>query len=173
MNTSTGIRDRALALLGSGLGPEVTASALGVTTSAISQLLSETEFATAVAQIRFESLSRHNAQDAKYDDLEAKLTEKLENLLPMLQRPMEILRAITTINMAKRRGSGAQEHISGQHVVVTLNLPAITVNQFSTNNLNQVVKVGEQDLLTIQSGTLLGQTKAKLSAPKVTNKFEV
>ena len=92
--------DRALALLGSGLGPEVVANALGVTVSRISQLLSDENFSAKVAQHRYEALSKHNARDEKYDVLEDALITRLEDCLPLMHRPMEVLKAISVIKVA-------------------------------------------------------------------------
>ena len=158
---STSTEDRALALLGSGLGPETVASALGVTVSAISQLLSDKEFAEKVAYARFQSLSAHNLRDTEYDSIEDALLEKLKNVLPMMYRPMEILKAITVINSAKRRGSSAPDQITQQNTVVNLVLPVQVVHKFTTNAQNQVVEAGQQQLLTMQSNSLLLASKKR------------
>ena len=160
--TLTSTNERALALLGSGIGPEVVASAIGVSVSAISQLLSDPEFSAKVAQLRFESLSKHNIRDNAYDDLEDTLIERLRDCLPLMHRPMEILKAISVINAAKRRGASAPEQLTQQATVVQLVMPTQIINKFTANINNQVIKVGDKDLLTIQSGTLLEQAKAKI-----------
>lgn len=152
--TGNSTSDRALALLGSGLGPEVVASALGVSASYISQLLSSEEFSAGVAELRFKSLSKHNERDNSYDSLEDKLIEKMRDLMPLMMRPMEILAAIKVINGAKRRGSSAPEHITNKSTVIQLNMPTKLIQHFTTNINNQVVTVGQQDLTTIQSGSM-------------------
>ena len=48
--TTTSTETRALSLLGQGLGPEVVAAAVGVSTSRISQLLGDPEFSAKVLQ---------------------------------------------------------------------------------------------------------------------------
>lgn len=156
----TRTEERALQLLGSGVGPEQVAAALGVTTSAISQLLSDPEFTAQVATLRFQSLSRHNDRDNKYDALEDKLVEKLEDLLPLMMRPMEVLKSIQVINAAKRRGQSAPEQITNQQNIVNITMPSIVVNRFVTNIQNQVIQAGNQELLTIQSGSLLKEANA-------------
>lgn len=160
-----GIEERALELLGSGIGPEIVASALGVTPARISQLLSDTEFSELVSQKRFENLSKHNVRDSRYDELEDTLITKLDETLPMMHRPMEILKAISVINAAKRRGASAPEAITHQNQVVNITMPVQILQQFTeftTNINNQVTKAGERDLLTIQSGVLLNSTNKKL-----------
>ncbi len=68
--TSSSIEDRALVLLGAGIGGEAVANALGVTPSRISQLLSEQAFSDAVSTLRYENLQKHNNRDASYDTIE-------------------------------------------------------------------------------------------------------
>jgi hypothetical protein len=152
--TTTSTEDRALNHLGQGLGPEVVAAAVGVSTSRISQLLSTAEFAGKVAELRFESLAKHNDRDNAYDRLEDNLIEKLKDCLPYMMRPMEILKAIQVINAAKRRGSSAPESITSQQTVVQLIMPTQIMQAFTTNINNQVIKAGQQDLVTVQSSNM-------------------
>lgn len=156
-STSSSTYDRALALLGSGVNPEMVASALGVSISRISQLLSDETFATRVAELRFESLQSHNVRDHKYDTMEDDLLDKLQDLLPLMMRPMEVIRSLQIINAAKRRGQSAPESITQQQTVVNLIMPTVITKNYAIqqNIHNQVVKAGDQDLLTIQSGQLL------------------
>ena len=151
----TTTESRALALLGAGANPEQVAAALGITASRISQLVSDPEFAAQVADLRFQNLSQHNARDSKYDTIEDTLLERLENLLPLMHRPMEVMKAISTINGAKRRGQSAPQQITNTQNIVNIQIPNLIVNKFTTNINNQVIRAGEQELLTIQSGTLL------------------
>ena len=158
---------RALELLGSGAGPEQVASAVGVTTGFISQLLSDETFAAAVADLRFQSLSSYNTRDEKINSLEDQLLEKLENLLPMMFRPMEVVRAYATINAAKRRGAAAPATAHTTQNIVSITLPQIIVDRFTavtTNINNQVIKAGNQDLITMQSGALLANCKGDINA---------
>lgn len=156
--------ERALQLLGSGLGPEVVATAVGVTPSRISQLLAQDDFAQAVAELRFKNLQAHNVRDQSYDALEDALIEKLADVMPLMMRPMEILKAIQVLNGAKRRGQSAPESITHQNTIVNLVMPVQLVQKFTTNINNQVVNVGNQTLETIQSSAMLANAKAKLGA---------
>ena len=165
--TTTATKERALALLGQGVDPSMVASAIGVTPSAISQYLSEPEFLQEVARLRYEALSKHNSRDSKYDALEDRLLEKLEDVIPFLIRPLEISRILTQINAAKRRGSSAPSEISSQAQVINLILPTQIIQQFTVNVNNQVIKAGSQDLLTVQSGRMSGLLAAKKGATDV------
>jgi hypothetical protein len=159
MATSTSIHDRALALLGSGVTPAHVAAALGVTESTISQLISEPTFAAQVAELRFAALSKHNERDSSYDTLEDALIERLNDCLPLMVRPMEILKAIQVINAAKRRGQSTPESITQQTTILQLNLPTSIINHYSINAQNMVVQAGDQELVTLQAGTLLKKVK--------------
>jgi len=155
-STTSTTSDRALALLGQGVPPIAVANALGVDQSRITQLLSDPEFATRVIELKFEALSKHNQRDQSIDGLEDKLLDKLRDCLPYMTRPMEILKSFSIINAAKRRGTIAQDGLVGQQqTIIQLNIPQIVIDKFQTNIHNQVVQVGQQSLLTIQSGQLL------------------
>jgi hypothetical protein len=158
-NAPSSTRDRALSLLGQGISAAHVAAACGVTESAISQLLADEGFASEVATARYSALSKHNERDCKYDGIEDRLIDKLEDLLPMMMRPMEVLKSIQVINAAKRRGSSAPENITEQTTVVQIIMPQLAISKFVANQQNQVIRAGDQDLLTIQSGTLLKQAK--------------
>ena len=165
-STSTTTESRALALLGQGIPPSAVASALGVDPSRISQLLSDSSFAAAVVEKKFESLIAQTGRDTQIDSLEDKLLEQLKFALPMMTRPMEIVKAYSVINAAKRRGVGSTESVTTKQTVVPLQLPTIILQQFTKNVHNQVIQVGEQSLLTIQSGTLLKKVEAHNDAER-------
>jgi len=152
--TPTSTESRALQLLGQGLGAEMVASAVGVSVSRISQLLSETEFAAQVADLRFRNLSKHNERDAEYDKLEDELILKMRDLMPFMVRPMEVARVLQIINQAKRRGSSTPESITNQQTVVQLNMPISVYQKFTVNANNQVIQAGQQQLITVQSGNM-------------------
>lgn len=163
MSTST--EDRALSLLGQGINPEQVAAAIGVSPSRISQLVSDPIFAEKVFELRYKNLAKHNERDNAYDNLEDKLLKKLENLLPLMMRPMEVLKAVAVINAAKRRGSSAPESITQQQTVINLVMPTQIIQQFTRNSSNQVVKAGNQDLVTIQSGSMDRLLSSSTSSP--------
>lgn len=150
---------RILNLLGQGTPASVVAAATGVTEGYISQLLSQEDFKHEVMEAKFLSLSSHNERDASYDTLEDKLRKQFERNLPLLQRPMEILKALQVVNKLDRRGSGTADPITNQSAVVELLIPDRVVQQFTLNVNNQVINVGTESgtqvLETMQSHTLL------------------
>lgn len=169
VNSST--EERALSLLGAGISTEATASACGVSISRISQLLADESFAAQVAALRYEALQKHNQQDSELDSIESLLTTKFKESIPLMMRPMEILKGLQVINAAKRRGSEKLVEIDAKAQIVNITLPAVTINNFTkaslvTNVHNQVVSIAAEgsngestDLTTIQSSTLLNQHK--------------
>lgn len=177
MNTTTGINHstatgnsteaRAAALLGTGLSQEVVASTLGVTAARITQLISDPQFMEEVIALRYKNLQQHNVRDAAYDSIEDALIEKLKQSLPLMFRPMEVLKAIQVINLAKRRGQSNPDSIVNQQTVVNLTMPTQIVKKYTTNIHNQVISAGTQELLTMQSSDLqsLVSARSKKAAP--------
>lgn len=161
---------KALALLASGVIPEQCATALGITPSAISQMMSNEEFASELATRKFEALRKHNVHDDKLDELEAQIVRQLETQLSLVLEPMKLARLFAIVNAAKRRGSSAPEQITQKQTVLKLNMPVTLIQKFTINSNNQVVSTGEQDLVTIQSSrmkTLLEQSNGQgQQAPK-------
>lgn len=161
----TSTESRALALLGSGIAPETVAASLGISVSRISQLLSDEEFAARVAELRFQNLAKHNERDSAYDSLEDTLLDRLKDCIPLMHRPMELLKAIQVINAAKRRGQSTPESIIEKQQIIQLNIPVQIINKFQTNLAGQVTTITTQDttqnLLTIQSGSLDSLVKAR------------
>lgn len=153
--TTTSIEDRALVLLGAGIGGEAVANALGVTPSRISQLLSNQVFSDAVSTLRYENLQKHNNRDASYDTIEDRLLASLENNLGFILKPRDLLQAISVINSAKRRGQSSPDQVVNQQNIVNLILPTIIAEKFTVNVDNQVTRAGEQELHTLPASTLL------------------
>jgi len=159
MNLDTSVSSRALTLLGQGIPASVVAATCGVSESRISQLVSDPAFAAQVAELRFSSLQKHNERDSKYDTMEDALIDKLRDLLPLMMRPMEVLKAIQVINAAKRRGASSPDQVVQQQTFINLSIPTTLIQKFQINSNNHVTQAGEQTLLTLQSGSLLKKIK--------------
>jgi len=158
----TGVtEDRAAALLGSGISPLVVANSLGISPSRISQLLSDENFSARVAELRYKNLAKHNERDGVADGIEDAILEKLEESLPLVHRPMELVKMYQIVNAAKRRGTGTPEAMVEKQSIIQLVVPIQILNKFQTNQQGQVVTVGSQDLLTIQSGALDNLVKSR------------
>lgn len=155
----SGTQQRLLEMLGNGLAPTVCASALGISESYISQCLGEEEFAMAVTAKRFANLQAATKRDRSYDSIEDELIEKMQQLLPMMYKPMEVLRAITVINAAKRRGADAAPNTVVHTTIVKLTIPVAVQAKFVRNVNNQVIEAGEQELVTIAATNLTDKLK--------------
>lgn len=150
----TSTEERALNLLGQNVPAAQVAMAIGVSESMISQLVSNPEFSAKVFERRYKSLLKHTDRDNVYDDIESKLAEKLKDLLPLMLRPMEVLKAISVINAVKRRGQVANDSSINSREVTTLIMPVQIIQHFTKNVNNQIIKAGNKDLTTVQSGNM-------------------
>lgn len=163
--------ERALKMLGQGLNANVVAAATGVTEARISQLLSDPNFAAEVAALRFSAFNKHTERDGKYDALEDTLLERMQNLLPMMYKPQEVLKAIQVINAAKRRGAQVSSGTEENKQIVSLIMPSVVVNKFAVNVHNQVINTGTQELTTIGTSeipVLASRSSLKAKIEKLT-----
>jgi hypothetical protein len=152
-------QERALSLLGAGFPPSVVASSIGTSESYISQCMSLDWFAAQVQELKFLNLQKHTELDAMYDDLEEKLVKKLDKLVPLLVKPMDITRVLQTVNSAKRRGAGASDLGTVTQNIIQLTLPPALLQRFIKNTNNQIVEVQDgtgqhNSLVTTSSGSL-------------------
>lgn len=159
MSQTSQIEERALLMLGSGTPASIVASALGVTESRISQMLSEPVFAEQVQELRFKNLQKQTLLDEKYASLEESLLTKLEKVLPIMTKPRDVLSAISVINGAKRRGAQVSQDATTSQKVINLTLPVHIMHKFVSNVNNQVIEVqdGQGDarsLVTASSRSL-------------------
>lgn len=161
------MREKILNLLGKGLTPTLVATAVGCEVSYISQLLAEEDFAMQVAQLRCMNLEAATLRDEKWDSLEDQLLAKLEDVMPFMLKPRDILDALTRVNQAKRRGatSIAQPQIA-QTTIVNLQLPMVALSRFQAlvNNQNEVVQVGDRPLINMPATTLMKSLEDRRAA---------
>jgi transcriptional regulator with XRE-family HTH domain len=155
-------------LLGLGLTNEQVATAAGVSASYISQLMADARFAAEVISARTQNLQASTLRDRRYDALEDKLVQKLDDQLDLMYKPREILSALAIINKAQRRGAPAQQALTSASTVVQLNIPAILQQQ--NININQqvvlssnkeVIEIDGQTMVTMPSHELLKQLAQK------------
>lgn len=157
--TMNATQERALSLLGAGFPPAIVAASIGVSESYISQCMSLSWFSSQVQELKFLNLQKHTELDSMYDDLEEKLVRKLDKLVPLLVKPMDITRVLQTVNNAKRRGAGSSDVGMVTQNIVQLTLPPALMQRFIKNANNQIVEVqdgtGQQNsLVTTSSGSL-------------------
>lgn len=149
-------------LLGTGLANDVVASAVGVTPSYISQLMANEKFSADVIALRTKTLMAATARDKSWDGIEEKLLDKLEQVVSsgMIFKPQDLLRALVVANAAKRRGSTAQEALTGNKTVVSISIPVTVMNHYTKNAQGEVIEVttpegNTQTLSTMPAAALM------------------
>lgn len=165
---NTHIRDRAVKLLGACTASQ-TAAALGVDPSYISQLLSEPDFANAVATERAKYVESGMSKDAGWDTIEQKCLNKMTDLVEWVQKPADIMRFAMMANGAKRRSTilGNADSNLGGDTVVHLHLPAAAMVNFQLNAAKEVVAVEGKTLASIPSSALLAHVKGDKQLPQL------
>src|SRR4051812_247154 len=93
-------KDKIIAMLGAGVRPGQVASAVGCDISYVSQLLNDEQVAQEIAELRTKDLLKYKSVDNKYDDIEAQLQKKLEDILPYVTKPDQVIRALQFVNSA-------------------------------------------------------------------------
>jgi hypothetical protein len=156
------MKDRILSLLGSGLQPALVASAVGCNPSYISQLLEDQQFAFDVATRRCKDIENLTERDAKWNNLEDILLTRLNDLVPYMLRPREVLHALQVVNNAKRRSqefiNPTQQHVTNN--VVVLNLPPKTINKFELSPLGEVISIEGKQLIPLPTDILLREVSS-------------
>lgn len=149
--------ERAIKLLGSGIGPQAVATTLGCDASYISQLLMQDEYRDRVLALRMEGLQKQTERDGRIDGLEDEILGKLENLIPYITNVRQALQAFQLLNAAKRRGAASGGEINLQTNIVSINLPPVAREHFfpKMNAQGEVVQVGDQVTVTASLQSLL------------------
>lgn len=154
-NWAAGLNDRqrkSLSLLGQGISPVMVASTLGVSESLISQYLAEERFASEVTKLKLAALQKQTGVDNKYLEAEEKMVDKLLKVIPLMTKPMDILRGIQVINATKRRGMSDAPVGGAVTNIVQINLPQQMAARFITGAAQQIVEVvdehGPRNLIT-------------------------
>lgn len=158
------MKDKIKELLGLNLPNNVVASAVGVSEGYISQLLSEDIFRMEVAELRIKNTLEHANRDKKYDSLEDKMLQRLEEKLDAgtsFLKPQEILVAIKVLNGAKRRAAPAElnSQAATPGMVLNLQLPESSAfaAKFIVNGENQVIEIAGKSVATMSAKGVLKQ----------------
>lgn len=151
-------------LLGSGLGPEVVASAVGCDISYISQMLSDEAFASDVALLRTKNLTSHNRRDASIDGIEDKLLQKLDSMISegVFYKPRDVLQATVAVNRMIRRGMAPSTQGAVINNVIQIQIPSELLKKFTRNRANEVVAIEDQTLVTMPAHQLLKSLAAQV-----------
>lgn len=142
-----------LAALRSGFADSQIAEALGVTSSAVAQLIDAHGLrAMAVKNSRFSTI------DENLTELEDELVKKLKQQVRFVQDPMKIGRLLQIVNSTKRRSlAEGQAPNLGQARLVQLNLPERLRISVEFNAENELVSVNGRSMATATPGRVIDQ----------------
>ena len=141
---------KVVSMLGKGHPAVVVASTLGVSESRISQIVSSPGVSEEIARLKYEALHKYSSLDETYDLLEEKAQEKLKKSLPLLHKPMEIIKVLQILNSAKRRSMSPTDESTQGGEIVRLSVPASFKGKFAIafDSENRATRAGDQELLT-------------------------
>lgn len=152
-----GTAGRILKYLCAGCNEVQAATACGVDPSFVSQLKQEPEFVEQIAEALRKSLVDAKEIDDNYNEIEKVAAKKLRDLMGYMQSPDQLLRVAKFANEAKKKltpvGAMNGEQVS-DIAPVRLMLPTILVQQYIVNPNQEVVKVGETNLTTLNSKSM-------------------
>lgn len=148
------MENRAIELLAHNIPAIRVAESLNVSPARISQLLADDRFAAALASKKFTIAQDSINSDSELDDLEAAVRKKLKVAIGMCFKPVELAKIFQVLNNAKRKNSSVAPATAEVGQVVNLTMPTVLVNKITTNINNQVIQVGESELITAQSGKM-------------------
>lgn len=144
------MREKIIALLGSGVPATQVASACGVSDSYVSQILSEEGVQEKVQELRTEKAMRYVEHDEKLDSDEAAALKLVRrNIHNGFLKPMETLRHFQILNAARRRSDTGQTQADAPSTVIALNIPAAAIVQFKLTHERQVIEVEGRSLVPL------------------------
>lgn len=149
------IKSKLLGLLGAGVSQTAAALACGISDGYVSQILSDPDFAGALANSRTEKLETAVKHDSTIESVEAKALEALEKKLPFVRNPLEAARIFQILNAAKKRAvvqDSRPESLGAQQVSIVL--PRAASVHLQMNSLNQVVEIAGRSMATLPSRAL-------------------
>lgn len=140
------------------------AERLGCTASAISQALSnDPALQQKVLEARLVAAKTGLYLDEKYDSLEKLALDRLEQVLPYVNNPMQLARISQTMNAAKRRAGPQLQDDSGQKTVRIL-MPKIVEMTLKLSERNEVVQIGDRALVTMPAAQVMKNSQERLAA---------
>lgn len=134
-----------------------------VSESYVSQVLSEESYRRKVIESKLAVLDERTRRDAKYDELEDKLIEKMNKSVSMLSKPRDIMNALIAINKAERRGASSAEIAEfareSDSTVVVLDIPERASIRVTKSRTGEVVAINDRNLITMDSRKVLEEIK--------------
>jgi len=147
-------RDQILEMLAQGLNSTQVASALGVSDSYVSQLLSNEDFASELEGKKVQQAAEDIEFDHKIDAVEATFLERIEAKAP-LANLQQSLQAFAVLNKAKRRKDTSVNRGAAQ-IGTVVNL------QLNVNLIPQYLVNGKQEIVEVEGKSMVSATATKL-----------
>jgi hypothetical protein len=146
------------------------ATIVGCDPSYVSQVKAQRE--VEIAEKRILSNLSGIRRDNRIDELEDKALEKLGDMLGMMFKPMEVLRAAQVLNGMTRRtqGMAGEREASTGETVVRITLPSHVheaVVGIKLNTSREVVEVNGRQMLNLPMGTLLREMETRRTDRKL------
>lgn len=133
-----------LSALRSGFSTSQIAESLGVTASAVDQVINAYDLREIAAKnSRFESI------DNQINSLEEKVLGRIEKALPSVCDPMKLTRMLQVLNGAKRRSLAEGRTLPNEGArLIQLRLPERVHLSVSFNERNEVIDINGRELVT-------------------------
>jgi hypothetical protein len=153
----TGTAGRILKYLSSGCNDVQAATACGVDPSYVAQLKAEPDFQEQISEALRKSLVDAKEVDDNYAEIERLASKKLRDLMHYANSMDQLLKIAKFANEAKKKLTPIGP-LNGEHVSdiapVRLAIPYILHQTFVVNPNQEVVKVGERNLSTLNSRSM-------------------
>jgi hypothetical protein len=165
-------RKLAIQYLSQNIQPSVVAGILGVTESAISQLLADPDFATEVSEASQGAAAEDLGYDKRVDEAEDQFLKNIEQRAPFANM-QQSLQAFKLLNGAKRRRDTRVHQSAGNSgVTVNITLPASIVPQYVMNAQAEIVEVSGQTMISATPANVNAMLEARRSADPAAVKSE-
>ena len=194
VTTIDSTEERIIRLLSKNIGISIIADMVGVTPGYISQIAADNS--DRVSAIKYDTLLEASNRDDRINALEDRSIGIVEDKLKLLEdnpyamkNPLDAVRMLTAINSLKRRGfSGDIDgNVNNSNTVINVVLPFHIVNKYAAamsgegleteslviDALNNVRVAGDQELVTMPSGTLKGKLPGVKSHDNISRKERV
>lgn len=155
--------DQVIKLLGAGLSQAAVAQALNCEPSYISQLMSNEQFAAKVHEEAAKRSSQQVDTDNKVQDIRTALVDRLHEIVPMMTKPMEILRAFEVVDKASK-GSFQRQNVQQGARIVQLVMPERAKVQFTISEQKEVVEIEGRSLAAMPATQILAAVENSTSA---------
>lgn len=134
-----------------------------VSESYVSQIVNEETYRKRIIEAKLGVLDERTKRDAKYDELEDKLIDKMNKAVNTMCKPRDIMNALIAINKAERRGASSADLAeiarTGDTSIVVLDIPERAHIRVKTSSSGEVVAINNRNLITMDSRKILEEIK--------------